>query len=200
MVWTLVEPGIAIVAASLVTIRPLLRLFKLRGFGSTGGTFGYKSGTARSGTHNSRGRMPGGGPDDIKMTDLETGGNGKPSPSVPGSRDPSNTGTRKDIPTPFMSPLAMSPFNPTAPGLPPTFGDALPRQLNSDSYDNSMLAAPTSRFRQDVHSEMYVIEGATENGRSQSSRSPSLSSFDMMGIEAHSQNIGHHHGDRGNMI
>jgi hypothetical protein len=34
MVWTLVEPGIATIAASLVTIRPLLRAFKIHGFES----------------------------------------------------------------------------------------------------------------------------------------------------------------------
>ncbi|CAN8095686.1 unnamed protein product [Discula destructiva] len=32
MVWTLIEPGVAIVAASLVTIRPLLRQLRLKGF------------------------------------------------------------------------------------------------------------------------------------------------------------------------
>lgn len=32
MVWTLVEPGVAIVASSLVTIRPLLRQMRLKGF------------------------------------------------------------------------------------------------------------------------------------------------------------------------
>jgi hypothetical protein len=36
MVWTLVEPGVAITAASLITIRPLLRALNLTGFGSTG--------------------------------------------------------------------------------------------------------------------------------------------------------------------
>jgi hypothetical protein len=35
MVWTLVEPGVAITAACLVTMRPLLRTLKLRGFEST---------------------------------------------------------------------------------------------------------------------------------------------------------------------
>ncbi|KAF3770744.1 hypothetical protein M406DRAFT_239910, partial [Cryphonectria parasitica EP155] len=35
MVWTLVEPGVAIVASSLVTIRPLLRQMRLRGFESS---------------------------------------------------------------------------------------------------------------------------------------------------------------------
>ncbi|CZR65727.1 related to integral membrane protein pth11 [Phialocephala subalpina] len=34
MVWTLVEPGVAITAASLITIRPLLRSFNLAGFES----------------------------------------------------------------------------------------------------------------------------------------------------------------------
>lgn len=35
MVWTLVEPGVAIVASSLVTIRPLLRQMRLKGFDSS---------------------------------------------------------------------------------------------------------------------------------------------------------------------
>lgn len=35
MVWTLVEPGVAIVASSLVTIRPLLRQLRFKGFEST---------------------------------------------------------------------------------------------------------------------------------------------------------------------
>lgn len=34
MVWTLIEPGVAIVASSLATIRPLLRALKVRGFES----------------------------------------------------------------------------------------------------------------------------------------------------------------------
>jgi hypothetical protein len=35
MVWTLIEPGLAITAASLITIRPLLRALNFKGFGST---------------------------------------------------------------------------------------------------------------------------------------------------------------------
>lgn len=35
MKWTLIEPGIAIMAASFISIRPLLRALKLRGFEST---------------------------------------------------------------------------------------------------------------------------------------------------------------------
>ena len=35
MVWTIIEPGLAIVASSLATIRPLLRAWRIRGFEST---------------------------------------------------------------------------------------------------------------------------------------------------------------------
>lgn len=35
MIWTLIEPGVAIVASSLATIRPLLRALRVRGFEST---------------------------------------------------------------------------------------------------------------------------------------------------------------------
>lgn len=35
MVWTIIEPGLAIVASSLATIRPLLRVMRIRGFEST---------------------------------------------------------------------------------------------------------------------------------------------------------------------
>lgn len=35
MVWTIIEPGLAIVASSLATIRPLLRAMRVRGFEST---------------------------------------------------------------------------------------------------------------------------------------------------------------------
>lgn len=35
MIWTIIEPGVAIVASSLATIRPLLRAMRIRGFEST---------------------------------------------------------------------------------------------------------------------------------------------------------------------
>lgn len=41
MVWTIIEPGIAIVAASLVTIRPLLNALHFKGFNSSKNTSGY---------------------------------------------------------------------------------------------------------------------------------------------------------------
>lgn len=89
MVWTLVEPGVAIVASSLVTIRPLLRKMRLKGFestersrglqytgqsGSLGATGGSRGGaTTRSGQRRAGG-MPGyGRGSSIKLTDLEPG-------------------------------------------------------------------------------------------------------------------------------
>jgi hypothetical protein len=55
MVWTLVEPGAAIVASSLATIRPLLRALRIKGFESTDhtGDTGGLSGAPRSGTNRS---------------------------------------------------------------------------------------------------------------------------------------------------
>ncbi|PKS05246.1 hypothetical protein jhhlp_008617 [Lomentospora prolificans] len=50
MVWTLIEPGVAIVAASLATIRPLLRAMRFKGFETTGRT--GKSTNLQSGVSN----------------------------------------------------------------------------------------------------------------------------------------------------
>lgn len=81
MVWTLVEPGVAISAASLVTIRPLLRAWKLKGFESTDryGSRRYRvqfsgtgSGPIGSKSCQSRG-MPGFGNNDIMTGDVELG-------------------------------------------------------------------------------------------------------------------------------
>ncbi|KAL1858252.1 hypothetical protein Daus18300_009998 [Diaporthe australafricana] len=86
MVWTLVEPGVAIVASSLVTIRPLLRKMRLKGFESTersrglrfegqsgSGGMGSRGGGNRSSTRRTVGSMPGYGPDNVKLADLEPG-------------------------------------------------------------------------------------------------------------------------------
>lgn len=89
MVWTLVEPGVAIVASSLVTIRPLLRKMRLKGFestersrglqytgqsGSLGAPGGSRGGaTTRSGQRRASG-MPGyGRGSSIKLADMERG-------------------------------------------------------------------------------------------------------------------------------
>lgn len=56
MVWTLVEPGVAITAASLITIRPLLRALNINGFssGSTRNTSRHMGSTGLSQTLQNR--------------------------------------------------------------------------------------------------------------------------------------------------
>ncbi|KAI2778613.1 hypothetical protein F4815DRAFT_234381 [Daldinia loculata] len=76
MVWTLIEPGVAIVASSLVTIRPLLRLWKIRGFGGTSGqsrpTNPFSNSHPMSRTNRSN-KMPAFGSTDVTLVDIETG-------------------------------------------------------------------------------------------------------------------------------
>jgi hypothetical protein len=77
MVWTLVEPGAAIVASSLATIRPLLRSWRIKGFTTTDNTYGTgPSAAARSGVMRSKsgtvtGTMPGFGPNDVSLLNVE---------------------------------------------------------------------------------------------------------------------------------
>lgn len=76
MVWTLVEPGVAIIASSLVTIRPLLRALKVKGFASSGAskqTGPFSNGQAKSRTNRSNGGMPGFGSRDVTLVDIELG-------------------------------------------------------------------------------------------------------------------------------
>jgi hypothetical protein len=73
MVWTLIEPGVAISAASLATIRPLLRKFKVPGFSTTQRTFygSERSGAARSRSRSKPGQpAPGFSPNDITLVDV----------------------------------------------------------------------------------------------------------------------------------
>nr|RBQ89870.1 hypothetical protein FVER53263_08029 [Fusarium verticillioides] len=74
MVWTLIEPGVAIVASSLATIRPLLRAMRIRGFESTENTYGTgHSAAVRSNANRSKAAiliMPGFGPEDVSLTNM----------------------------------------------------------------------------------------------------------------------------------
>ncbi|KAH6686166.1 integral membrane family protein [Plectosphaerella plurivora] len=204
MVWTLVEPGIAIIAASLVTIRPLLRLLRLRGFGTTDRTFGY-SGTAFSGQQ-SAGRMPGYGPGTFKMVSIDTDDQKQP-PRPPG---PEHKPIGNTLTPAHISPLAMSPYYPQTAAqsrAPPT--DRLghpPRRLDvqgnlvvseGDSDEESGRLRPPGALaqrRSGAGSEMYVIEGARVDGPRAPSRSgsSSISSFDMVGMEANAHHSQHH--------
>ncbi|EKJ75718.1 hypothetical protein NXS19_012218 [Fusarium pseudograminearum] len=84
MVWTLIEPGVAIIASSLATIRPLLRTMKIRGFESTDHTYGTgHSGVVKTNPnrHNAGVTvMPGFGPDDVSLNSVSPHSHGRPYP------------------------------------------------------------------------------------------------------------------------
>src|SRR5687768_6561973 len=71
MVWTLIEPGIAIVAASMATIRPLLRRMRIRGFESTDNpsSYGHHSGWSSRRRKSRAGSVP---LEDVTLQDLDT--------------------------------------------------------------------------------------------------------------------------------
>jgi hypothetical protein len=84
MVWTLIEPGVAIIASSLATIRPLLRAMKIRGFESTDRTYGTgHSGVVKTNPnrHNPGVMvMPGFGPDDVSLNSVSPHNHDRPYP------------------------------------------------------------------------------------------------------------------------
>ncbi|KAJ8127851.1 hypothetical protein O1611_g5785 [Lasiodiplodia mahajangana] len=75
MIWTLVEPGIAISAASLATIRPLLRQWRIGGFthSSRSGGTGAQSQGQSSRIKRGSSKMPSFGPRDGTLDDIELG-------------------------------------------------------------------------------------------------------------------------------
>ncbi|OAA45464.1 integral membrane family protein [Metarhizium rileyi] len=80
-IWSLVEPGVAIIASSLATIRPLLRALKIRGFQSTGKyTSSGVSGATRyaHGSRNTHGSMPGYGPHDVTLHNMAKKSDSRP--------------------------------------------------------------------------------------------------------------------------
>jgi hypothetical protein len=76
MVWTLIEPGVAIVASSLVTIRPLLNALRVKGFISSDTSSGVPYHNQPRSTGGLRARAPGGMPgfgrSDLRLSDIET--------------------------------------------------------------------------------------------------------------------------------
>ncbi|GAW16977.1 hypothetical protein ANO14919_064260 [Xylariales sp. No.14919] len=74
MIWTLVEPGIAISAASLATIRPLLRRWRISGFTHSERSRGTGAPSQDQGSRIKRAsKMPGFGPQDVTLFDMEAG-------------------------------------------------------------------------------------------------------------------------------
>ncbi|KAL5592999.1 hypothetical protein FOBRF1_012101 [Fusarium oxysporum] len=71
MLWSIIEPGVAIVASSLATIRPLLRFFRIKGFTSENsyGT-GFSSSRHTAGRSKARGRSTY-GPQDVSLAVID---------------------------------------------------------------------------------------------------------------------------------
>ncbi|PHH67987.1 hypothetical protein CDD82_932 [Ophiocordyceps australis] len=80
MIWTLVEPGVAIVASSLATIRPLLRAMRVKGFTSTDrtpvtdGTYSGKRNAHNSNTHGTQNSTVAYGLQDVELHNVGEGG------------------------------------------------------------------------------------------------------------------------------
>jgi hypothetical protein len=177
MVWTLIEPGVAIVASSLVTIRPLLRAWRLKGFESTGNNGpSVGPGSQLSGTNRTAGRIPGGvpgcRPGDVTLVDVEAGnGPAKINNVVRPSElaNPGGYGRRQFLRTASAS---------VSPDVSPDPGTRL----------GSEFKAP--RPRSMVRSEVYVIEGETRTWSRDRIGSPSDTSDDIDVYEAQSQHSG----------
>ncbi|KAI0911169.1 hypothetical protein F4823DRAFT_319787 [Ustulina deusta] len=83
MIWTLVEPGIAISAASLATIRPLLRRWRIRGFTHSERSRGTGVPSQDQSSRIKRvSKMPGFGPQDVTLVDIELAPTHTLSPSI----------------------------------------------------------------------------------------------------------------------
>ncbi|KAI1503581.1 hypothetical protein F5X99DRAFT_98625 [Biscogniauxia marginata] len=146
MIWTLIEPGIAISAASLVTIRPLLRKWKLKGFTSTGSS----RQTAASGenpasrTHHSN-KMPGFGSQDITLVDIELGnmkGHKSGAPSEAGTLG-SKSGRSRLSHILYMKKVAEDPAN------------------EVESRDEPLSPTERRSWMTQARSDIFFIEGAS---------------------------------------
>ncbi|TDZ22354.1 hypothetical protein Cob_v004649 [Colletotrichum orbiculare MAFF 240422] len=168
MVWTLVEPGVAIVASSLVTIRPLLRAWKLNGFTSADQTPGVSgmSGGMRTGTVPAR--RPAGYMDDDVDMDVEMGEYEKRGPET------ATTSYQAAPPSQQAPPVMIQ-----------------DEAIRGDGQ-LSALAPPKAARGSFVNGEMHTIENTKSGEVWESDRlgSPTASSVDLDGLDAQSQHSG----------
>ncbi|KAK2047724.1 integral membrane family protein [Colletotrichum somersetense] len=166
MVWTLVEPGVAIIASSLVTVRPLLRAWRLSGFISTNQTSGMSGAISRgtrSGTARSAARpIPQNdsyAAGDVGTMELELGGMGKHEPN----------------PWPNSRSGCTAPF----------------AQVGGQIRANS-VAPPGQEWHGSSDDARCVVEGgkASDTWRDERDGSQSVSSADIDGLDAQSQHSG----------
>jgi hypothetical protein len=161
MVWTLVEPGVAIIASSLATIRPLLRAMRIRGFESTDRT--PSSGISGKRNPNS---MPGYGPNDVSLNRVTVDGESK--------RD-----STRHIG------LAFDDYHRHAAGLPPSPPLAYQQERNTPSE----VGRRPSEAKSEVYVIEGSKHSPTWSGRDYQPSDRSLD--EIHGMEEQSQEFGH---------
>ncbi|KAI5862939.1 hypothetical protein GGS23DRAFT_570231 [Durotheca rogersii] len=181
MVWTLIEPGVAIVASSLVTIRPLLRLWKIKGFGTTGysrsaGPFGNSQPISRTTRSN---KMPAFGSAEVTLVDVElgqskgskSGGKLHRSLSLSDATTVGSSRSRSSSDAPLVAGrLQRSRSISDAETLTSKSHRSRPSHMSMvfeaplEEDDGALRPPehedPSGSRRQEVKSEMYIIEGA----------------------------------------
>lgn len=130
----MVEPGVAIIASSLATIRPLLRALKIRGFESTQRT----PSTGMSSKRNP-GSMPGYGPNDVSLHRVTVIDSESRAPGIP-----------------------FDEYHRHAAGL--SSHNPLPSLTEQPLGNNVDIRGGTSTpVRSDSKSEIFIIEGKRES-------------------------------------
>ncbi|KAK3190600.1 hypothetical protein K4F52_003291 [Lecanicillium sp. MT-2017a] len=161
MVWTLVEPGVAIIASSLATIRPLLRAMRIRGFESTDRT--PSTGISSKRNPNS---MPGYGPNDVSLNRVTVDGESK-----------------RDSTRPMG--LAFDDYHRHAAGMPPS----PPLQYQQDMSASAATTRRPSEAKSEVYVIEGSKHSPSWSGREYQPSDRSFD--DIHGLEEQSQEFGH---------
>ncbi|KAI1180777.1 hypothetical protein F4777DRAFT_172206 [Nemania sp. FL0916] len=143
MIWTLIEPSIAISAASLATIRPLLRQWKIRGFSHSERSHGTGNTQSHGQSRRIKGgrKMPAFGSHDVTLVDIESGSKYTGTASSSSTRIPaSGFGSHK------------------VPDLPRVY--SLPSDTVEHGAEEEMsIIEPSHIQRTEITSDVFLIEG-----------------------------------------
>lgn len=157
----MVEPGVAIIASSLATIRPLLRALKIRGFESTQ----RSKSTGFSSKKYAGGSMPGYGPNDVSLHRVTVVDSEARSPAV-----------------------GYDEYHRHAAGMPSQ--QIPPFAYKDEILGNTVsIQGGAERRESDSKSEVYIIEGKRDSPRwgSRESQRSGRSTEDINALEAQPQ-------------
>ncbi|KAH9904845.1 hypothetical protein F4778DRAFT_48271 [Xylariomycetidae sp. FL2044] len=182
MVWTLIEPGVAIIAASLATIRPLLRRWRVKGFATTEnsrktGPFSYGHPSSRTNRSHNHNKMPGFGSADVTtVVELELGRTRRTTSLIP---EFGTTTTIKSHPYPQRSRLSQLQQLSRADEVKNDNNDN--NTTNDEDGDDDDVNSKSRRIEIRT-SEMYIIEGASPHHHS---TSPTPTPLDDVHVHVH---------------